>query len=74
MKSVWVVVSTVVLSIVVGTGGAQHSHVAKYTGQQTRTIKSLSPDDIAELNVAAGGGWRRPPNSTVYPALYICWK
>lgn len=32
-----------------------HSHVSKYTGQEKQTIKSLSPDDIAELK--RGGGW-----------------
>jgi len=32
-----------------------HSHVSKYTGQEKQTIKSLSPDDVAELK--RGGGW-----------------
>jgi len=32
-----------------------HSHLSKYAGQETRDIKSLSPDDIAELR--RGGGW-----------------
>lgn len=31
------------------------SHASPYAGQQTRLIKSLSPDDIAELR--RGGGW-----------------
>ena len=35
-------------------GGSGHSH-SKYAGQQTREIKSLSPDDLAELR--RGGGW-----------------
>lgn len=34
---------------------AQHDHVSKYAGQQTREIKSLSADDIDELR--RGGGW-----------------
>jgi len=33
----------------------RHSHVSKYVGQEGRAIKSLSPDDIAELR--RGGGW-----------------
>ena len=33
----------------------QPSDVSKYAGQEKRTIKSLSPDDIAELK--RGGGW-----------------
>lgn len=32
-----------------------HSPKSKYAGQETRAIKSLSPDDIAELS--RGGGW-----------------
>jgi len=45
-----------VLAFVSGTTAhAQNSHVAKYAGQQTREIKSLSTDDIAELR--RGGGW-----------------
>ncbi len=32
-----------------------HSHMSKYSGQEQRIIKSLSPDDIAELR--RGGGW-----------------
>jgi hypothetical protein len=34
--------------------GPDHAH-SKYAGQETRTIKSLSPGDIAELR--RGGGW-----------------
>ena len=33
----------------------QHGHGSKYAGQEKRSIKSLSPDDIAELK--RGGGW-----------------
>ena len=33
----------------------QHSRHSKYVGQEKRTIKSLSPDDISELK--RGGGW-----------------
>lgn len=33
----------------------QHEHTSKYAGQEQRTIKSLSPDDISELQ--RGGGW-----------------
>ena len=32
-----------------------HSHTSPYAGQETRLIKSLSPEDIAELR--RGGGW-----------------
>jgi hypothetical protein len=36
-------------------GEPEHAHASKYAGQEERTIKSLSPDDIAELR--RGGGW-----------------
>jgi hypothetical protein len=32
-----------------------HQHQSKYAGQEKRDIKSLSPDDLAELR--RGGGW-----------------
>lgn len=32
-----------------------HQHQSKYAGQEKRIIKSLSPDDLAELR--RGGGW-----------------
>jgi hypothetical protein len=35
--------------------GGHGGHKSKYAGQETRTIKSLSEDDIAELR--RGGGW-----------------
>jgi len=44
-----------VLALAAQAGDPGHSHVSKYAGQQTRDIKSLSPDDIAELR--RGGGW-----------------
>jgi len=37
------------------TGAAQNVAVSKYAGQEDFEIKSLSPDDIAELR--RGGGW-----------------
>ena len=56
---------TVLLSIVMLTfttsvasqAAEKHHHpsVSKYAGQESRTIKSLSPDDIAKLK--RGGGW-----------------
>lgn len=36
-------------------GETPHAHGSKYTGQETRSVKSLSPEDIAELE--RGGGW-----------------
>ncbi len=37
-------------------GDESHSHVSKYTGAEKRSIKSLSPDDMAELRRGAGWG------------------
>ena len=36
-----------------------HSHASKYTGQEKQPIKSLSPDDIAELKRGAGWGFAK---------------
>jgi hypothetical protein len=46
-----------ILLCIAATAQAQHGHVAPspYAGQQTRAIKGLSQDDIAELR--RGGGW-----------------
>lgn len=33
----------------------KHSHASKYAGEEKRSVKSLSPDDITELR--KGGGW-----------------
>jgi len=38
-----------------GVAAAQQAHPSKYAGQETRAIKSLSSEDIAELR--RGGGW-----------------
>lgn len=34
---------------------SQHTHMSQYAGQETRDIKSLSAEDLAELK--RGGGW-----------------
>lgn len=44
----------IVLTMVVSSQAFAQSH-SKYVGQEQRTIKSLSPKDIAELQ--RGGGW-----------------
>lgn len=56
MRMRCVLISATLLAVV-GTQGCatEHAHKSQYAGQQTRTIKSLSPDDIAELK--RGGGW-----------------
>jgi len=43
------------LSLTAQAAGDNHAHKSKYAGQEKRVIKSLSPDDIAELK--RGGGW-----------------
>tara|TARA_B100000459_G_C8427508_1_gene135893 strand:- start:202 stop:432 length:231 start_codon:yes stop_codon:yes gene_type:complete len=35
---------------------ADHKHLSKYAGQEQRAIKSLSADDIAELQRGIGWG------------------
>ncbi len=56
MRTVPALISTALLATIwiqVATAGQEHA--SKYSGQEKRTIKSLSPDDIAELK--RGGGW-----------------
>ena len=48
--------ASVVSAATPGTDHSGHSQVSKYAGQEGRAIKSLSADDIAELQ--RGGGWR----------------
>ena len=43
------------LGFAVQASDTRHSPVSEYAGQENRTVKSLSPDDIAELK--RGGGW-----------------
>ena len=44
-----------ILPIQIIAGEASHKHMSKYAGQENRKIKSLSPDDIEELQ--NGNGW-----------------
>ena len=55
MKRLLLVLPMLMLGFAAQAGDTQHSQVSKYTGQENRTIKSLSPEDIAELK--RGGGW-----------------
>ena len=55
MKCIWNIVLMLTLALSIQISDAQHAHISKYAGQEHQTIKSLSPDDIAELK--RGGGW-----------------
>jgi Spy/CpxP family protein refolding chaperone len=55
MKTLIVALLVWLVSSAAMAGEKRHSHTSKYAGQETRAIKSLSPDDIAELR--RGGGW-----------------
>ncbi|WP_455271696.1 hypothetical protein [Rhizobium herbae] len=54
MKSLIVTLLTLVLSLP-ALAQENHTHSSPYAGQQLREIKSLSAEDIAELE--KGGGW-----------------
>lgn len=54
MKSLIVTLLTLVLSLP-ALAQEKHTHSSPYAGQQLREIKSLSAEDIAELE--KGGGW-----------------
>ena len=47
--------SILVLSVTAQAAETKHSQVSKYAGEEKRSIKSLSPDDIEELR--KGSGW-----------------
>lgn len=55
MKKVLLVIPVLMFGAPAQASDTQHSHVSKYAGQEMRTIKGLSLDDIAELR--RGGGW-----------------
>ena len=47
--------AALIFSYEVQAADKQHNHLSNYAGEEARMIKSLSPDDIAELK--RGGGW-----------------
>ena len=57
MKKFVFVISGLMLATIFATQvkNAEHAPVSNYVGQENWTLKSLSPDDIAELR--RGGGW-----------------
>jgi len=55
MKIALYVLPILVLGVAVQATETKHSQASKYAGEQQRSIKSLSPDDISELKM--GGGW-----------------
>jgi hypothetical protein len=55
MKCIWAMVLIPILTFNPQISRAQHVHASKYAGQEEQVIKSLSPEDIAELK--RGGGW-----------------
>ncbi len=55
MKKILAVVSIFVIGVVANPCQAQENHVSKYAGQETRSIKGLSDDDIDALK--RGTGW-----------------
>ncbi len=55
MKISILILPIFILGNVVQASDTPPSHVSKYVGQESRAIKSLSADDIAELK--RGGGW-----------------
>jgi hypothetical protein len=57
MKKFVFVLSALMLATIFATQAknAEHAPVSNYVGQENWTLKSLSPDDIAELR--RGGGW-----------------
>jgi Spy/CpxP family protein refolding chaperone len=55
MRHLGIIGIAVAFTLVFPTASGAEGTVSKYAGEETREIKSLSPDDIAELR--RGGGW-----------------
>jgi len=55
MKKAVIICLTVMAFAVPLAKASKHGHVSPYAGEETREIKSLSAEDIAELR--RGGGW-----------------
>jgi hypothetical protein len=55
MKSLIGIMALTMMTTTLGAAEKTHTHKSKYAGQDKRSIKSLSPDDVAELK--KGGGW-----------------
>lgn len=55
MRAIAVLGVTILLASTAYGQQPTHDYASHYPGQETRAIKSLSPDDIAELR--RGGGW-----------------
>jgi hypothetical protein len=55
MKKILVIIPAMLFGFAALASDSQHSHLSKYSGQENRQIKSLSPKDIEELKQV--GGW-----------------
>lgn len=55
MKFVLCILSVLLFGVTAQASETKHIQASKYAGQEKRSIKSFSPDDIAELR--RGGGW-----------------
>jgi len=55
MKIALLILPILMLAVTAQANDDSHSKGSKYAGEEKRSIKSLSPDDIAELK--RGGGW-----------------
>lgn len=55
MKIALLILPILIFAVTAQASDGSHSKASKYAGEEKRSIKSLSPDDIAELK--RGGGW-----------------
>lgn len=55
MKMILPILPILMLGLAAHAGSSHQSHTSKYAGEEKRALKSLSPDDLAELR--RGGGW-----------------
>ena len=60
MKSAMMLLFGLVLAVPALAAETGHDHPSQYAGQETRAIKALSAEDIAELERGGGWGLARP--------------
>lgn len=64
MKSTWTIVIAALTTLWMVSAAAQHS---PYSGQQTRSIKALSDDEVKQYLAGAGMGYARAAELNRYP-------
>mgnify|MGYP006921603371 CR=1 FL=1 len=74
MKHILITAVILLLANGLQTFAEGQTHVSPYAGQQQRSIKSLSSEDIAELRRGGGWGLAKAAELTVPLGLRLYWE